>query len=371
MPANPRGVVALALAALVLSGPALAWTPERALSRGTGDVAEPRIVSSAGLLHVFWRARNPTQSIFWDLRYTRSADGGRSWSRPVVLAQPHSASVIEVDVAADGLDVHVVWRLIQPYESVFYKRSNDGGLTWSRRKRLSKRQELRVNEAPQIAVSGDNVFVTWTTARTRSRRHKGILRRSFKGGVRWMPRRKLPFARYRTRISSQGSRLHLVYRAEDGIYHRRSPDYGDSWSPRTLLPTVFALSDSLVSEGDSVHFSWTETAYKAGWVWYLRSPDRGATWIDARRMHRRGLYGSQSSLAVLGDDIHLSWLEGWGSPPGRIFYRHSTDEGRTWLPRERLAGRYCRGGPAITVGPDGAVHAVYVGNGRVRYRRSR
>jgi hypothetical protein len=371
MPANPRDLASLALAALVLSAPAGGWTPERALSRGPGEVAEPQIVSSAGLLHVFWRGRNPNQSIFWDLRYTRSTDGGRSWSRPVLLAQPQSASVIEVDVAGDGLDVHVVWRLIHPFENVFYKRSNDGGLTWSSRRRLSKRQRLRVNEFPQIAASGDSVLVTWVTARTPSRRHKGILRRSFNGGARWMPRKKLPFVRSGARITADGGRVHLAYRSEGSIYHRRSWNHGDSWSPRALLPIVHGFADSLVSAGDSLHLAWTETAYKAGWVWYLRSPDRGDTWIDERPMHRRGLYGSQPALAVFGNEVHLSWLEGWGSPPGRTFYRRSTDGGHAWLPRERLAGRYCRGRPGIAVGPEGVVHAVYVGNGRVRYRRSR
>jgi hypothetical protein len=62
--------------------------------------------------------------------YSRSLDGGTSWSEPIEFAGDRQG---EQNLAVYGDTIHVVWNGDAGYKGRYYRSSSDGGLTWSPR----------------------------------------------------------------------------------------------------------------------------------------------------------------------------------------------------------------------------------------------
>jgi hypothetical protein len=123
---------------------AQAWSEPRNIN-GETSYFNALAMDSKGVIHIFWNEavpddpRNPDSkcSFCSDLFYRRSADGGRTWSVPINLSQSPEGSVKQ-QVKIDKNDIiHVVWEEgFDWYVSKgvptagMYRRSRDGGKTW-------------------------------------------------------------------------------------------------------------------------------------------------------------------------------------------------------------------------------------------------
>ena len=87
-----------------------------------------------------------------------------TWSDDVRLTSDASNSR-DSNIASNGDYVHVVWADERDgnYE-IYYKRSIDGGVTWGDDTRLTTAASVFI-VFPFIAVSNDNVHITWTDER--------------------------------------------------------------------------------------------------------------------------------------------------------------------------------------------------------------
>ena len=125
--------------------------------RGGGD---PRRLATA--LHEF-EERMRSWSFGWEIYFKRSVDGGASWSPDMRLTDAPGVSA-RPSIAAEGSDLHVVW--FDGREGnleVYGKHSSDGGNTWSRDLRLSESEGDSAH--PTVAVSGSSVHVLWHETR--------------------------------------------------------------------------------------------------------------------------------------------------------------------------------------------------------------
>ena len=94
-------------------------------------VSKARImVTKDGKLHVVWVEQNyPETYPPIGIRYSRSEDGGASWSDPVSLADgPYDDPEI---IENEAGETHVVWSGTSTDRYKFHRWSADGGLTWS------------------------------------------------------------------------------------------------------------------------------------------------------------------------------------------------------------------------------------------------
>ena len=86
--------------------------------------------TESGILHVVWTEFTlpsgwPPTGVY----YSRSGDGGKTWSPPVELAGP-GYDQINVAVAGDTT-VHVAWNGMAGVGNRYHRWSSDGGRTWS------------------------------------------------------------------------------------------------------------------------------------------------------------------------------------------------------------------------------------------------
>ncbi len=206
--------------------------------------------------HLFADADGQIQALWFDdegvLQQSRATAAmiaePNAWQEPVSLAE----GAILIDTAVDGEgQIHLAYLRAegtaeQP-AGIYYRRSADGGVSWSEADLLDASTYLRGIEAAesnlQIAAESDetatHVYVAWDNRP----RKRIFMARSDNGGESWDAPQELvspestssiilPFG---ARISAHDENVVLVWQygqpgAQCQRYARTSADYGESWS---------------------------------------------------------------------------------------------------------------------------------------------
>ena len=94
-----------------------------------------------------------------DIFYRRSVDGGVTFSNTENLSLTAFSQSVRPEIAVSGQNIHIVWQENIPSD-IFYIRSLDGGNTFS-----SPGVNLSTNsgnsEVPDIAILDSNIYVVW------------------------------------------------------------------------------------------------------------------------------------------------------------------------------------------------------------------
>jgi len=130
-------------------------------SSGTPIISrDGSLAVSEGKIFLVWYDESEKDNYIY---FTKSTDGGLTFSDPINLRQSNATSKF-AQVAANGKNVYVVW---QDYSEgngdIFLRESNDYGATFGSIKNLSH-DELESNLfilGPQMVMSEDNVYTVW------------------------------------------------------------------------------------------------------------------------------------------------------------------------------------------------------------------
>ena len=128
------------------------------LSNTAGESGAPAVAASGNNVYVVWR--DNTSLINFDILYIRSTDGGANFGSTVNISNTAGESGAPA-VAASGNNVYVVWGIdITPGNFILYRRSTDGGASFGDAMNLNDASGQRA-DAPDVAASGNNVYVVW------------------------------------------------------------------------------------------------------------------------------------------------------------------------------------------------------------------
>ena len=136
------------------------WEPAVRLSLNPGESNSPQLaVDSSGGVHLVWYDDTPGNN---EIFYKMSTDGGGVWGANKRLTY-NSGTSSSPDIAADSTGrLHLVWT-DNTYGGfdIYYKRSTDGGASWSAKKRLSF--DSSPSWTPAVAAGPSNlIHVVWT-----------------------------------------------------------------------------------------------------------------------------------------------------------------------------------------------------------------
>lgn len=293
--------------------------------------------------------------------------------------------------------VHVVYeddRSNGIYE-VYYRRSTDGGLTWSDEVRLSP-LDNRDSRRPAIAVNGNTVHVVWDDARdygSPTLLGEIFYRRSTDGGANWRAEQRLTTADNGQSICPDigvsGNYVHVVWHdqrdyasptCKGEIYYKRSSDRGANWGNDTRLTNSAAASERprIAVVGQWIHLTWWDTRDSVGdpcdqdtflaEVYYKRGSNNGDAWGADRRISDR-LFGCDSAnpdIAAAGNNVYIVWWEDlscYGDPDTELQMRRSFDNGNTFGPADgQQISRWDRNvedAPAVAVRDPNQVYALW------------
>jgi hypothetical protein len=290
------------------------------VSEEAPDVREPAIVTDReGGVYIIWEEK---RSLFPGIYFCRSVDGGASWSSPGVLSG--NGDFRHPDIAIDSAgNLNAVW-----YDNdnnardIYFRRSIDGGQTWSEAKNISV--TLRGSFDPAITVDGSgNLYVVWVD-------------------------------------DTPGKRA---------IAFTRSGDNGNSWSPAVNISNIPDVSDNpAIAAGDSghVYVVWSNGDNNTWKLYFNRSVNSGTTWEFARKMIDLDNPYSSPDLAVDSrENVYLAF-DNIAGFTGYIYLTRSTDYGLTWEPLRNISailqGRHSHWQPVIAVDRTDNVNLVWGGD---------
>lgn len=319
-----------------------------------------------------------------------SPDSGTSWAR-AVLVNPVPAPIDDngegrpkIALGEKG-EVLVTWteKLGAPYSGqVRFSRSVDGGRTFSPPVTINDDRSITGHRFDTlVAGPGPRVTVAWLDRRDHDRAvaagrpYAGTALYaavSLDGGATFLPNRKVAdhvceCCRIGGARDREGNVV-LLFRA---IFDARTRDHAlaildangipgpvrrasfDAWQIDGCPhhgPAIAACDDG------TIHLAWYKGEGTSGrGLFYTRSRDGGVTEEAARRIAPPGARASHPSVLAIGPDVVLAWLEP-GEGTTRVVARRSTDRGATWgAPRELGRTTGAADHPFLVAGPRGAV----------------
>jgi hypothetical protein len=333
------------------------------------------VAASGEVVHVVWYDNRDGNN---EIYYKRSPDGGISWGADTRLTN-NSANSWNPSVTVSGSVVRVVWEDNRDGNNeIYYKFSPDGGISWGPDMRLT--DDSGSSRYPSATLFSYVAHVVWMDDRDGN--FEVYYKRSPDGGISWSGDRRLT-------NNSAGSQdatiavyywdVHVVWADDrDGnyeIYYKHSTNEGVSWGPDTRLTNNSgnSWSPSVTVSGSVVHVVWVD--YRDGnyEIYYKRSPDGGISWGADTRLTNNTARSEVPSVTASGSVVHVVWGDGRDGN-FNIYYKRSTDGGISWGPDTRLTNKTGDESlPFVTVSGS-VVHVVWTatgdGNYEIYYKRN-
>lgn len=219
---------------------------------------------------------------------------------------------------------------------------------WGEEVKLSSndaRASLNENMGHCLIASDGMLHAVWTEVKgADSAIH---YRRSADRGVTWSDAIRIsptPGLDSFPLLANAGTTLHLVFlrkssTSQAASYYKRSTDGGVTWEPDVLLgatkwwPGVAAAGSMVYVSLNTVY----EDEPKNSVVYFRRSTDSGKTWEDRQLIstapRRAGGRAEDPAIMADGKNVHLVWNDNRDSAPGKgmaVYHRSSSDMGKTW-----------------------------------------
>src|SRR4030043_1661045 len=130
------------------------WTGNKRLTNNAGSSSYPAIAVDGSNIYVVWEDNTPGNL---EIYFKKSDEGGATWTTNKRLTNNAGYSYVPA-IAVDGSNICVVWEDYTPgnYE-IYFKKSDDGGATWATKKRLTN--NAGDSQYPAIAADGSNIYV--------------------------------------------------------------------------------------------------------------------------------------------------------------------------------------------------------------------
>jgi hypothetical protein len=288
------------------------WTTKR-LTYNSGGSRLPAIATdSNNHLHLAWHDMTPGND---EIYYKRSSDGGATWTTKRLTYNSGSSTTPSITTNANN-HLHLVWVDKTPGNNeLYYKRSTDGGVSWT-----TKRLTFNSGDsyAPSIAVDSNNhIHVVWSDSSPAT--SSIFYKKSTDGGVTWTTKRLTwgSISSYSPEIAIDSTnRLHIVWDGYDpiwgyyDIYYKRSTDAGATWGGTKWLTLTLGDTDTpklAVDSNDNVHVVWDDNDFGDYEIYYRRSTNGGTTWKTKRLTYNSADTHYPALATDTNNRIHVVW----------------------------------------------------------------
>ncbi len=291
------------------------WHADVRLTNNNALTSYPSIAVTGSNVHIVWvDGLDGKVGVFYKL----STDNGINWGADIRLTKEISLNSIgHPSIAVYGSNIHIVWidgRDGNP--EIYYKRTTDGGITWQEDTRLTNNSAA--SRYPSIAVYGSLVHVVWEDYR--DGKDEVYYKRSIDGGETWSEDIRLTndvASSFAPSIAVSGSHVHIVWQdyrnVNMEIYYKRSTDGGTNWGIDTRLSnaTGYSTFPSIAAIGSLVHIVWYDDrdGIYFSEIYYKRSTDGGINWGSETRLTNNPSDSRYPSIACSGSSLHIVWAD--------------------------------------------------------------
>jgi hypothetical protein len=357
------------------------WTPTKRLTWNSGLSRNPKVVVDIwGTLHMVWEDNTPA---YYEIFYSQSMDGGATWTAGKRLTWTSDYSVFPDLAIYAAVNLYVVW-MEGPSgnHEIYFKKSTDSGATWTASKRITWTSGL--SQLPDITIDfSGNIHLVWDDSMTGN--NVIYYKKSMDGGGTWTAGKRMSWTSsynmYPDMATDSSGHLYLVWSAWTGanteICYRKSTDGGATWATMqnlSLTPgTSFNPAIAIYGPGN-LHVVWQDATPGEYEIYYCKSTNAGATWTTSKRLTWNAGDSTDSTLSLdSSGNLHVVWDDAT-TGNNEIYYKESTDEGATWTSNKRLTWTSgLSGHPDLVVDILGNLHVFWQedtsGNCEIYYRK--
>jgi len=251
------------------------WEADVRLTNSAGSSYFPAIHVSGNMVLVSWSDNRDGN---FEIYIKKSEDGGNTWGADVRLTSNTSASDYP-SIDAEGNTVIIVWQDLRDTDyEIYFKRSDDGGLTWSGENRLTNNS----SSSTSVSVTSEGDFVDLTWSDQRDGNWEIYYKYSVNGGASFSTDQRLTNSAgnsWYPSIVSYDSFIHICWQdARDGnneIYYKISTDGGAAWSADSRLTNNSGASGfpSINISGSALHIVWNDNRDGNTEIYYKKNPN--------------------------------------------------------------------------------------------------
>ena len=201
------------------------------LSINKGFSSDPKMAVSDNNVYVTWEDFTPNN---WDVFFSASRDNGASFGNAINLSN-NAAESGRPQIAVSGNNVYVVWQdFTSKNYDIFFRASNDNGVSFSDVINLSNNAgnlpDPKRSDPSHIAAAGSNVYVTWVYSGDMFFRVSKDSGTSFGDVVKLNSNATVAGNFLRPHLAVSSSNVYLVWVYNNDIFFRASNDNGISFS---------------------------------------------------------------------------------------------------------------------------------------------
>lgn len=332
------------------------------------DVANVRLhpklaVDSNGKFYAVW-ADNRNHPDRREIYFSYSTDGGQSWSSNIAVYNEPLSSIVNYPSSlitdANGT-LYVAWSKFYKVDDFHLKRgsyfskSMDGGESWSAPVSIANSDQSD-SIFPTLALDHDGNLITAWLNYGDNKKLDIHFAKSTDGGESWsnsvkvnddsrtMEWADLVYPTPSLVVDGNGT-LMLAWTDNRNdhldIYFARSEDGGQSWLQPNVRINHHELNDQVtpwltVGENNAVYAVWADERDGTSKVYFAKSSDGGLNWSHSDLVNPPSDMSTQHDprVVVSEGDIYVAWRKGRNENSNLLLAR-SSDEGQSW----RLIGQ--------------------------------
>jgi BNR repeat-like domain len=337
------------------------------LSNAPAGSSGPQIaVDSSDNINVIWSDYTP--GYYADVFFSRSTDGGSTFSAPVQVSGGSGARGTSMALDTAG-NIYIAWAEYWTSAGgsygMFIRQSSDGGATFSSPIAVST---SLTSSGPQVAIdSAGNINVAWVGYQC----CYVVFSRSSDGGATFTAPKVISYTSedlgFRMTLDSKGN-IYAVLDSQpsDTIDLSHSSDGGATFSYTNITNDGYATPRAPQIATDSsgnINVVWQDDTPGNDDIFFSRSSDGGATFSTPQNLSNDpGASDTPQIVVDSSGNINVVWQD---NTPGNsvIFYTRSSDGGATFSTPQNLSNDPGdSAGPQIVVDSSGNINVAWADN---------
>ena len=282
-----------------------------------GSTENPKIAAAGNNMYIVWADASFGN---FEVAFKSSTNNGASFGSIKNLSNNPPES-LSPRVKASGDNVYVIWNDDNDPngQDVFYKRSTNNGASFGSTKDLSGDNS---GGAGQIAISGKNVYVTWTCGTDICFKWSNNEGASF-GTAKNLSNN--PGKSEVSRIGASGNNVYVVWSDDTGIpsgdcgatadncdvLFRASINKGASFSGTINLSNnpEASYASNLLASGNSVYVLWDDATPGNFDIFFRASDNKGASFDDAINVSENSGGSGPPDMSRKGNSAYVVWQD--------------------------------------------------------------
>jgi hypothetical protein len=292
------------------------------LSNDLGRSTDPRIATSENNMYVVW---SDTTTGNGDI-YFKASNNGTTFSSRKNLSNNTGVSSSAKIATSGKSNVYVVWSdTTTGNGDIYLKASTDSGFNFTGKKTLSSKGDVGNSISPQIATSGkSNVYVVWSDAITGN--GDIYFRASADNGTKFSNKNNLSIRSAGSSISPQiaasGNNVYVVWsdntHGNSDTFFKASINNGAKFTGnKSLSRNVGSSYDPKVAaSGNNVYVVWEDNTVglnnisKSFYLYFRTSINAGANFTDKEYLSRNiGQLADYSQIIASGNNAYVVWSD--------------------------------------------------------------